>query len=92
MVTEALKSYQVEGFTTHFVSNVDGTHVAEVLKKVDAESTLFLIASKTFTTQETMTNAETAKRWFLDSGASEGDVAKHFAALSTNKKSVKEFA
>ncbi len=91
MVTEALKAYQVEGITTHFVSNVDGTHIAETLKKVDSETTLFLIASKTFTTQETMTNAETAKEWFLESGASKEDVAKHFAALSTNKKSVEEF-
>lgn len=91
MVTEALKAYQLEGITTHFVSNIDGTHIAEVLKKVSAENTLFLIASKTFTTQETMTNAETAKKWFLESGAKKEDVAKHFAALSTNKKSVEAF-
>jgi len=91
MVTEALKPYQVEGITTHFVSNVDGTHIAEVLKKVNSENTLFLIASKTFTTQETMTNAETAKQWFLDNGGSKDDVAKHFAALSTNKESVEAF-
>jgi glucose-6-phosphate isomerase len=91
MVTEALKPYWMKGFETLFVSNVDGTHIAETLKKVNADETLFLIASKTFTTQETMTNAHTARSWFLASGASESDIAKHFAALSTNEKAVTDF-
>ena len=90
MVTEALKPYKKEGITSHFVSNVDGTHIAETLKKVDPETTLFLIASKTFTTQETMTNAHTARDWFLNYGK-DTDVAKHFAALSTNENAVTEF-
>lgn len=90
MVTEALKAYKKD-IEVHFVSNVDGTHIAETLKKVDPETTLFLIASKTFTTQETMANAHAAKQWILDSGASEQDVANHFAALSTNEKAVSEF-
>ncbi len=90
MVTEALKAYKTR-LNPHFVSNVDGTHLAETLKKVNPETTLFLIASKTFTTQETMTNAHTARNWFLGHGASEVDIAKHFAALSTNEKAVKEF-
>jgi len=75
----------------HFVSNVDGTHIAETLKDLNPETTLFLIASKTFTTQETMANAQSAKDWFLQSGAVEADVAKHFAALSTNEKGVSAF-
>jgi len=91
MVTEALKAYQVEGISTHFVSNVDASDIAEVLKKLKADTTLFLIASKTFTTQETMTNAFTARKWFLENGGNEADVAKHFAALSTNKKAVEAF-
>ena len=91
MVTEALKPYWVEGINTYFVSNVDGTHIAETLKKCDPETTLFLIASKTFTTQETMTNANTARDWFLKSAKDEKHIAKHFAALSTNEKAVKEF-
>jgi len=91
MVTEALKPYWVEGINTYFVSNVDGTHIAETLKKCDPETTLFLIASKTFTTQETMTNANTARNWFLKSAKDEKHIAKHFAALSTNEKAVKEF-
>jgi glucose-6-phosphate isomerase len=91
MVTEALKPYTVKGIETFFVSNVDGTHIVETLKKVNAAETLFLVASKTFTTQETMTNALTARNWFLESGAKESDVAKHFAALSTNEKSVTAF-
>jgi len=90
MVTEALKPYAV-GPKVHFVSNIDGTHMAETLKKLDPESTLFIIASKTFTTQETITNAETAKGWFLSTAKDEGHVAKHFAALSTNAKKVKAF-
>ncbi|MBB2151109.1 glucose-6-phosphate isomerase [Pedobacter gandavensis] len=90
MVTEALKAYK-NHLNMHFVSNIDGTHIAETLKNVDPETTLFLIASKTFTTQETMTNANSAKDWFLNSGAEQGDVAKHFAALSTNAKDVSAF-
>lgn len=91
MVTEALKPYWVEGIQPYFVSNVDGTHIAETLKKVNAEETLFLIASKTFTTQETMTNALTAREWFLQSAKDEAHVAKHFAALSTNEAAVVKF-
>ena len=91
MVTEALKKYNVEGITAHFVSNVDGTHVVETLSKVHPETTLFLIASKTFTTQETMTNAHTARDWFLNAAKDKSAVAKHFAALSTNGKAVSEF-
>lgn len=91
MVTEALKPYWIDGREVHFVSNIDGTHLAEVLKKVDPETTLFLIASKTFTTQETMTNARSARQWFYDNGGSEADVAKHFVALSTNIDGAQEF-
>jgi glucose-6-phosphate isomerase len=91
MVTEALKPYWVEGIQTYFVSNVDGTHIAETLKKVSPDETLFLIASKTFTTQETMTNAHTARNWFLEYAKDETAVAKHFAALSTNEKEVVKF-
>tara|TARA_R110001592_G_scaffold362266_1_gene675561 strand:- start:134 stop:1786 length:1653 start_codon:yes stop_codon:yes gene_type:complete len=91
MVTEALKPYKVEGIETHFVSNVDGTHIVETLTKVDPETTLFLIASKTFTTQETMTNAHSARDWFLNFAEDEKFVAKHFAALSTNADAVTEF-
>ena len=91
MVTEALKPYWVEGIQAYFVSNVDATHIAEILKKVNAEETLFLIASKTFTTQETMTNAHTAREWFLKSAKEEKHVAKHFVALSTNEKEVTKF-
>ncbi|MBN2804005.1 MAG: glucose-6-phosphate isomerase [Deltaproteobacteria bacterium] len=91
MVTEALKPYAVDGITASFVSNVDGTHIAETLKQADPETTLFLIASKTFTTQETMTNAHTARQWFLDAVKDEAYIAKHFAALSTNEKAVTDF-
>jgi glucose-6-phosphate isomerase len=91
MVTEALKPYKVEDIETFFVSNVDGTHIAETLKKVNPERTLFLIASKTFTTQETMTNAHTAREWFLEKAKNEKHIAKHFAALSTNEKEVVKF-
>ncbi len=90
MVTEALKAYK-NHLNMHFVSNVDGTHIAETLKPLNPETTLFLIASKTFTTQETMANAHSARDWFLQSGGKEGDVAKHFAALSTNAKAVEQF-
>ena len=89
MVTEALKYYKTR-LNLHFVSNVDGTHIAETLKNLNPETTLFIIASKTFTTQETMTNAHTARNWFLKSGA-EKDVAKHFVALSTNQSEVEKF-
>lgn len=90
MVTEALRPYK-NHLNMHFVSNVDGTHIAEVLKKVNSETTLFLVASKTFTTQETMTNAHSARDWFLKAAGDEKHVAKHFAALSTNAKAVGEF-
>ena len=90
MVTEALKHYKTR-LNLHFVSNVDGTHIAETLKVVNPETTLFLVASKTFTTQETMSNAHTARNWFLKGEASEADIAKHFAALSTNAKDVAAF-
>jgi glucose-6-phosphate isomerase len=91
MITEALKSYNTFGIETHFVSNVDGTHISETLKLVNADETLFMIASKTFTTQETMTNANSARDWFLAQGASQGDIARHFVALSTNEKAVAHF-
>ncbi len=91
MVTEALKPYCVEGIEVFFVSNVDGTHIAETLKKVRPEEALFLIASKTFTTQETMTNAHTARSWFLQHAKDEAHIARHFVALSTNEKDVVKF-
>jgi len=90
MVTEALKAYGQKDMKLHFVSNIDGTHIAEALKDSDPETTLFLIASKTFTTAETVTNATTAKKWFLQSAKQE-DVAKHFVALSTNAEEVSKF-
>jgi len=90
MVTEALRPYH-QTIRPHFVSNVDATHLVETLKKVNAETTLFIIASKTFTTQETMTNAESAKAWFIEKSGGKGDVAKHFVAVSTNTKAVTEF-
>ncbi|ROV58224.1 glucose-6-phosphate isomerase [Vibrio ponticus] len=90
MVTEALAPYK-NHLNLHFVSNVDGTHIVETLKNVNPETTLFLIASKTFTTQETMTNAHTARDWFLESAQDQAHVAKHFAALSTNAPAVSEF-
>lgn len=90
MVTEALKPYAV-GPNVHFISNIDGTHLAKTLKVLNAETTLFIIASKTFTTQETITNATSAKNWFLDTAKDESAVAKHFVALSTNGPKVKAF-
>lgn len=90
MVTEALRPYWSH-ITPYFVSNIDGTHIAETLKKVDPETTLFIIASKTFTTQETMTNAETARSWFLEKTQNKGDVSKHFVAVSTNTEAVTAF-
>jgi glucose-6-phosphate isomerase len=91
MVTEALRPYGTPELEVHFVSNVDGTHLAEVLQRVKPETTLFLVASKTFTTQETMTNAESARNWFLESARERSHIAKHFVALSTNAKQVAEF-
>ncbi|MDR1965061.1 MAG: glucose-6-phosphate isomerase [Planctomycetaceae bacterium] len=91
MVTEALKPYKTR-LNVHFVSNIDGTHIVETLKKLDPATTLFIIASKTFTTQETMTNAESARTWFLaGQGCKASDVAKHFVALSTNRPKVEAF-
>jgi len=92
MVTEALRPYWKADMRAHFVSNVDGTHLAETLERVDPERTLFIVASKTFTTQETLTNAKTARAWLLDKlGAGNEAVAKHFVALSTNAKEVAAF-
>ncbi|NBC08079.1 MAG: glucose-6-phosphate isomerase [Bacteroidetes bacterium] len=91
MVTEALRPYWKPNMQVHFVSNVDGTHIAETLKQCDPETTLFMVASKSFTTQETMTNAHTARRWFLQAAKDEEAVAKHFVAISTNEKGVTEF-
>jgi glucose-6-phosphate isomerase len=91
MVTEALKPYWKQDIEPYFVSNVDATHIAETLKKINPEETLFLIASKTFTTQETMTNAHTAREWFLRSAGDAAYIAKHFVALSTNEKEVVKF-
>ena len=89
MVTEALKYYK-NHLKTHFVSNVDGDHVHEILKELDPETTLFIVVSKTFTTQETLSNATTIKKWFLQYAQQE-DVAKHFAAVSTNAMKIAEF-
>ena len=91
MVTEALKPYQKEHISVHYVSNVDGTHISETLKHLNPETTLFIIASKTFTTQETMTNATTARDWFLKAAQDEAAVKKHFVALSTNQEAVEDF-
>lgn len=91
MVTECLKPYQKEHIRTHYVSNVDGAHIHETLKGLNPERTLFMIASKTFTTQETMTNAHTAKRWFLGSALEEQYVKRHFVAISTNSAGVSQF-
>ncbi|KKA28163.1 hypothetical protein TD95_004286, partial [Thielaviopsis punctulata] len=91
MVTEALKHYSARDMTVHLVSNIDGTHMAETLAVSDPETTLFLIASKTFTTAETTTNANTAKKWFLEKTGGKGEIAKHFVALSTNEAEVTKF-
>ncbi|HET6515377.1 MAG TPA: glucose-6-phosphate isomerase [Thermodesulfovibrionales bacterium] len=91
MVTEALRPYGRPHIRTHFVSNIDGTHISETLKVLSTETTLFMIASKTFTTLETMTNAHTARRWFLDSAKDETFVRNHFVAISTNEEEVKKF-
>lgn len=90
MVTEALRPFHTH-IRPHFVSNIDGTHLAEALKSLNPETTLFIVASKTFTTQETMTNAISARKWFLDKSQNKGDVARHFVAVSTNTTAVKEF-
>lgn len=90
MITYALK-HEWKGITPHFISNVDAAQLVEELEDLNPETTLFIIASKTFTTQETMTNANTAKEWFLSNGGSENDIAKHFVAVSTNKESVETF-
>lgn len=91
MVSEALRPYGGDQLKVHFVSNIDGSHISETLKHINQETTLFVIASKTFTTQETLTNATSAKDWFLQSTANEMDVAKHFVALSTNTEGVAAF-
>lgn len=91
MVTEALKPYLHPQIGVHFVSNVDGTHISETLEWLDPETTLFVIASKTFTTQETLTNAHTARRWFLESAGDPAHIAKHFVAVSTNEVEVRKF-
>lgn len=91
MVTEALKPYGKPGLNVHFVSNVDGTHMVETVKSLSPETTLFIVASKTFTTQETIVNATSARAWLLDHAKSPDAVAKHFVALSTNTKEVTAF-
>jgi glucose-6-phosphate isomerase len=91
MVTEALMHYRKPNIRVHFVSNVDGTHIAETLKKLSPETALFMVASKTFTTQETMTNAHSARKWFLDAARDESFIKKHFVAISTNTKEVEHF-
>jgi len=91
MVTEALRPYWKQGLRAHFVSNVDGTHLSEVLRQVQPETTLFIVASKTFTTQETLTNAKSARQWLVERLGAEDAVAKHFVALSTNRDAVAEF-
>ncbi len=91
MVTRALQPYSKRELRTHFVSNVDATHIAETLRAVDPERTLFVVASKSFTTQETLTNAHTARQWFLDHGGTKSAIAKHFVAASTNAEAVSRF-
>ena len=91
MVTEALRPFWKKGIESFFVSNIDGTQITETLKKIKPEETIFLVASKTFTTQETMTNAHTARSWFLEHAKDEKLIAKHFVALSTHEKAVTDF-
>lgn len=91
MVTEALKPYKISHINAHFVSNIDATHITETLKNLSPETTLFMIASKTFTTQETMTNAHTARKWFLAAAKDEIHIQKHFVAISTNEEAVRDF-
>ena len=91
MVTEALKPYRLNGIKPHFISNIDGAQLAETLRHLHPATTLFIIASKTFTTQETLTNAHSARKWFLEHGGSEADIAQHFVAVSTNRPAVEKF-
>ncbi len=91
MVTECLKPYGRKNLSVHFISNVDGTHLTETLQHLDPANTLFIIASKTFTTQETMANAFSARQWFLEMTGNKGDVARHFVAVSTNTSAVEKF-
>ena len=91
MVTEALKPYGLAGITPHFVSNIDGAHLSAILQRLDPATTLFVIASKTFTTQETLTNARSAREWFLAQGGREQDIARHFVAVSTHRAAVEQF-
>jgi glucose-6-phosphate isomerase len=91
MVTEALRAYQSDHLRLHFVSNVDGTHLAETVKGLDPETALFIVASKTFTTQETLRNAHSARDWFLERAPDRSAIAKHFVAISTNRAAVEEF-
>jgi glucose-6-phosphate isomerase len=91
MATEALKPYGKPGLRPHFVSNIDGTHLVETIRGLDPEATLFIIASKTFTTQETLTNAHSARDWFLQKAGDEAAIAKHFVAVSTNADAVRRF-
>ncbi len=91
MVTEALKPYQLNGIKPHFISNIDGAQLFEALRHLDPATTLFIIASKTFTTQETLTNAHSAREWFVSNGGSEKDIAQHFVAVSTNRSAVQKF-
>ena len=91
MVTEAMRPYAKDGLSVHFISNIDGTHIIETLKNLDPETTLFMVASKTFTTQETMTNAFSARKWFLKHAKDKAHVAKHFVAISTNSEAVTSF-
>ena len=90
MICDALEPYGIDGMGVHFVSNVDGTDLSTTLEKLNPETTLFVVASKTFTTQETITNAHSARNWFLKQGKQE-DVAKHFVAVSTNADEVAKF-
>ena len=91
MVTEALRPFAHGKVNVHFVSNIDATHIVEALRPLDADTTLFIISSKTFTTQETLTNAHTARRWFLDKAVDESFIARHFVAVSTNREKVEDF-
>lgn len=91
MVTEALKPYATQTLTVHYISNIDGTHITESLRHLNPETTLFMVASKTFTTQETMTNAFSARKWFLNAARDDSQIPRHFAALSTNTEKVAEF-
>ena len=91
MVTEALKPYWISGITPHFISNVDGAQLSQVLQRLNPATTLFIISSKTFTTQETLVNAHSARQWFLSRGGSEKDIAHHFVAVSANRAAVEKF-